>query len=289
MFREIRVAALSFVPRKFDVTANADRLERLFREAAAGGAQLAVAPEGSLDGYVVTSLIDGSEPEKRMREAAVSISGTVMRRFRHLARELGMCVAFGLAERIGNEVFNCAAFIDHNGRLRGKYHKMQMAEGSHPAWWWNRIGQTSRAFDTPFGRCGFLICNDRWNPDLARIPVLDGAQYLLIPSYGSRSRDQDRAVLARARENGVPIVEANVGVTLIVSKGEVAAVSRKRTAITYGVIAIPAAPSSRHRDAQEWAFLQWRRKEMPARYKAWMDGLKEKPREGEDFPAPSTA
>jgi hypothetical protein len=96
--------------------------------------------------------------------------------------------------------------------------------------------------------------------------VLDGARYLLIPSYGSRSRDQDRAVLARARENGVPIVEANVGVTLIVSKGEVVACERRVNAVTLGTIEVPAAPSAANRDRQEEKFLQWRAGEMPNRY-----------------------
>ena len=46
----LRVAAISFVPVKLDVARNADRSERDFRQAAAGGARLAVAPEGVLEG-----------------------------------------------------------------------------------------------------------------------------------------------------------------------------------------------------------------------------------------------
>ena len=137
---------------------------------------------------------------------------------------------------------------------------MQLAEGQHRSWWFNRLGKKSRAFNTPFGRAGFLICNDRWNEDIARIPVLDGAQYLLIPSFGDRSTRQDRTVLARARENGVPIVEANVGVTLIIDKGEIIAVSRRTTEILYGKISIPARPSSANRDVQEARFLRWRKR-----------------------------
>ena len=143
---------------------------------------------------------------------------------------------------------------------------MQLAEGYRDDWWFNRLGKRARAFATPFGKCGVLICNDRWNPEIARIPVLDGARYLLIPSYGSRGRHQDRAVLARARENGVPIVEANVGVTLIISKGEVVACERRVDAMTVGVIEVPAAPSVANRDRQEETFLRWRAEEMPNRY-----------------------
>ncbi len=266
VFTQVRVAACSFKPRKFDVAANADRMEGLFRRAADAGAELAVAPEGALDGYVVMPIIEGAQPAERMHEAAVSLRGPEIGRFRALARELGICLAFGLAERIGGDVYNCAVFIDATGEICGTYHKMQLAEGYRDDWWFNRLGTRSRAFATPFGKCGVLICNDRWNPKIARIPVLDGARYLLIPSYGSRGRHQDRAVLARARENGVPIVEANVGVTLIVSKGEVVACERRVDALTVGAIEVPSAPSVANRDRQEETFLRWRAEEMPNRY-----------------------
>ena len=270
MFQEVEGAAISFVPEKFGLQENADRLEQQFRQAAKGGAQLALGPEGVLEGYIVSEIISGQDPAARMHDVAVTMRGLVIGRFRALARELNMCLAFGCAEKIGKNVYNCAVFIDQNGRLCGKYHKMQLAEGYHRSWWFNRLGKNSRAFNTPFGRCGFLICNDRWNPDIARIPVLDGAQYLLIPSYGSRSKSQDANVLARARENGVAIVEANVGVTMAVSKGEVVALSRKETTITYASIEIPAAASRANRDQHEGRFLTWRRREMRARYEKTM-------------------
>jgi hypothetical protein len=53
----VRVAAISFVPRKFDVQHNAKRLESLFIQAATNGARIAVAPEGALEGYVVNQII----------------------------------------------------------------------------------------------------------------------------------------------------------------------------------------------------------------------------------------
>ena len=276
MFETVRVAAISFAPRKFDLAANADRLERDFRSAAAHGAQLAVAPEGALEGYVVMPIIEGAAPAARMRDVAVSVAGAEIRRFRELAHELRMCLAFGLAERIGDDVFNCAIFIDHTGKLCGKYHKMQLAEGYTSRWWFNRLGARSRAIATPFGKCGFLICNDRWNPDIARIPVLDGARFLLAPSYGSRAKEQDAAVLARARENGVPIVEANVGVTMVVSKGEVVARERKVNAITVGEIEIPATATAANRDQHEQRFLRWRKREMSQRYRAGVERRRDK-------------
>lgn len=272
----LRVAAISFEPVKFDLSANAVTLERKFREAAAGGAKLAVAPEGALDGYVVNEIISGEAEAEKMREVAIELTGPVIRRFRDLARELEMGLVFGLAEKAGDDVYNCAVFIDHTGNVCGSYHKMQFAEGYDPSWWFNRLGRRSRAFDTPYGRCGILICNDRWNPDLARIPALDGAQFLVIPSFGSKSKAQDEAVLARGRENSLPVVEANVGVTLVVSEGRIVAVDREPEGITFGEIEIPARREADPdaRDETEAAFLAWREGEMRKRLGKTREKLK---------------
>ena len=278
---KVRVAAISFVPTKFDIHGNADRLEQAFRQAKQGGAQIAVAPEGALDGYVVNEIIAGEAPAEKMREVAIPLDDPIIQRFQRLAIELEMSLVFGLAERMEDDVYNSAIFIDHKGLIRGKYHKMQFAEGYDPAWWYNRLGRGSRAFDTPFGRAGILICNDRWNPSLARIPVLDGARFLLIPAMGSRSKKQDEAVRSRARENGVPIVEANVGVTLIVNDGKIVAVHRKEEGITFADITIPppAASQDEERDRVEKEFLQWREQEMKVRLEKTLKKLRKEPPE----------
>jgi glycerophosphoryl diester phosphodiesterase len=263
----VRVAAISFVPTKFDLEGNVQRLIAAFRKAKQGGAQIAVGPEGVLEGYVVNEIIAGEVDEKKMNDVAVPIDHPVIEQFQNLAREIEMCLVFGFAERIEDDVFNCAVFIDHSGKISGKYHKMQLAEGYHSSWWFDRLGRQSRAFDTPFGRCGLLICNDRWNPQLAKIPALDGAQFLIIPSMGSRSKAQDEAVLSRGRENNVPVVEANVGVTLVVNDNRITAVDRKEEGITFGEITIssPAKRSPAERDRVEREFLNWRKQEMKRR------------------------
>ncbi|MBM4075461.1 MAG: carbon-nitrogen hydrolase family protein, partial [Planctomycetes bacterium] len=208
--RTVRVAAISFVPKKLDLNGNAGQLEKSFREAATGKARIAVAPEGVLEGYIINQVLSEEIPVEKMREVAITIDDPLIRRFQNLAKELDMCLVFGFAERVESDVYNTAIFIDGQGTICGKYHKMQLAEGYHSDWWFNRLGEKSRAFETPYGRCGMLICNDRWNPNLAKIPALDGAQFLVIPSYGSTSKSQDDAVLSRGRENGLPVIEANV-------------------------------------------------------------------------------
>ncbi len=273
----VKVAAVSFVPVKFDLAGNADRLEAMFQQASAGGARIAVAPEGSLEGYVVNEIISGDAESKRMRDVAVNIDAPVIHRFQQLARKLKMCLVFGFAERIGDDVFNSAVFISDKGTICGKYHKMQLAEGYHESWWFNRLGRHSRTFNTPLGRCGILICNDRWNAQLAKIPSLDGAQFLVIPSFGSRSVAQDKAVLSRGQENGLPIIEANVGVTLVVSEDRIVAVDRVEEGITFAEISIPPerGVDASERDRIEAEFLAWRQKEMQIRYEKTLRRLQD--------------
>ena len=121
-----------------------------------------------------------------------------------------------------------------------------------------------------------MICADRWNPTLARVPVLDGASFLLIPTYGTRTEINDSALLARAKENGVPIVQANAeGATVIISGGRI--VKQSYTSekedpgrVTIATIDIPlkTVRDVPQRDQQEKAFLGWRKVEMRRRFEA---------------------
>ena len=148
---------------------------------------------------------------------------------------------------------------------------MQLAEGTHSSWRFNCVGNRLRAFDTPIGRAGFVICNDRWNPQIVRALVLDGARIILIPSYGDKTRRQNRAVLARARENGVPIVEANVGMNLIISKGEICAYQWGNDQITCGVVDVPAAPGPAAARQAEREYLTAQTPEMERRYRRTLE------------------
>ncbi len=257
-FRQIKVGAISTKPRKWDKWWNVEQLERDFRRTAQRGVRLAVAPEGFVEGYVVNEVLEDPSLAPQLLDIAEPLTGPSVSRFRELARDLGICLVFGLAERRGTDVYNCAVFVDDTGKIRGAHRKSYFAEGAHKAWYFNRAGDRLRAFDTPLGRAGIVICAERWNPAIVRSLVLDGAQMILIPSFGSRARAQNETVVARARENGVPIVEANVGVNLIVSRGEVAAYHWGCGALTVATIDVPDMPSSRTARAAERSFLATR-------------------------------
>ena len=266
MYRSAKMSAISLKPIKWDKAANAEKLEAFFVEAAKDAPQLILATEGVLEGYVVMDVIEGRATPKAMLDIAEPIDGAYIHRFRRLARQLNTCLCFGFAERIGTAVYNSAVFIDDSGDICGAYHKTQFAEGTHASWTFNCIGKTIRAFDTPLGRAGILICNDRWNPLIARTLVLDGAQYLLIPSYGSKDKAQNCTVLARARENGVPIVEANVGMNLLISKGEIVAYKWGNDRVSTAYIDIPVTPSTEVARRAEREYLHSQGPEMENRY-----------------------
>ncbi len=273
MFTTVKAAAISLRPKKWDKAHNAAKMERLIRQAAAHGPDVIVTIEGAFEGYVVYDVIEGRRPAAEMLRIAEPLDGPYVARFCQLARSLATCLCFGFAEKRGDEIYNTVIFIDHHGEICGTYQKSQFAEGTHPSWHFNRIGTKLRAFDTPFGRAGVLICNDRWNPLIARAIVLDGAQVLYIPTYGNTSKAQNQAVLARARENGVPIVQANVGQNLIVSKGEAVAYQRGFDRITLADVEIPAPPSTPAARAQEREYVGLQGPEMERRYRETMAGL----------------
>ena len=74
----------------------------------------------------------------------------------------------------------------------------------------------------------------------------------------------------------MPVIEANVGVTLVVNKGKIAVVDRQEEAVTFGTITVgPRVKRSRkQRDKVERAFLDWRKTEMVRRYNRTQARLK---------------
>lgn len=276
MYNSVKVTAISLKPEKWDKAANADKMETFFAQAAKAKPEVILTTEGVLEGYVVMDVIFHPEKAEAMLEIAEPIDGPYIKRFQRLAKNLKTCLCFGFAERIGDDVYNCGVFIDYNGEICGKYHKTQLAEGAHSSWNFNRIGNTLRAFDTPVGRAGMVICNDRWNPLITRTLVLDGASLILIPSYGSKLKAQNETVLARARENGVPIVEANVGMNLIISKGEIVDYKWGNDQISSAVIDIPTPPSFEAARSAEQEYLKRQGPEMKKRYNKTQDQVRKK-------------
>src|SRR3954466_2187263 len=61
----IRVASVSILPEKWNKAANADKIEKLVRQAAEQKAELVITPEGVLEGYVVNEVIREKDAAKK--------------------------------------------------------------------------------------------------------------------------------------------------------------------------------------------------------------------------------
>ena len=111
-------------------------------------------------------------------------------------------IAFGVVERVGDTLFNTAVFIDRNGNLVGKHHKVQLplAEASSGI----APGNAVEVFDADFGRIALLICQETSFPEPAREAALQGAELLLVPIWGGKTT----LVHARAVENGIYVAAA---------------------------------------------------------------------------------
>src|SRR5689334_5221431 len=84
----ITIAGLRLMPERWNKAANLAKLDRWAREAASRGAQLAVAPEGFLEGYVANVKANPGVTREKYAAVAENIDGPSMLRVRTLAREL---------------------------------------------------------------------------------------------------------------------------------------------------------------------------------------------------------
>jgi deaminated glutathione amidase len=163
-----------------DVAANLDTAERLVREAAAGGADLAALPEyvaylGPAEGFARTAEPLGEGP--------------IGRRFSGLAAELGTWILAGtLAEGSTEGRYDTAPLFDPSGELVASYRKIHLFDVELPG---QPAFRESATF-TPghqlvthaasFGRIGLSICYDLRFPELYRGLMALGAELLAVPA-----------------------------------------------------------------------------------------------------------
>jgi deaminated glutathione amidase len=180
-----------------DVEANVSLAERLLREAADGGADLAALPE------VFTYL--GSSAGQRA--AAEPVPGPTSDRLAAIARERAMWILGGsVIERDGERVHNTSTLFDRDGELVARYRKIHLYDVDLPGQPPFRESATFSAGDqlvtheTDVARIGLSICYDLRFPELYRGLVTMGAQVLFVPAQFQWETGQDHwEVLLRAR------------------------------------------------------------------------------------------
>ena len=175
---------------------NFRRLEAYVREAAGRRAQVIVAPESVLDGYVFNA--DPTSQLADMLEIAQTVpDGSYIQRAGALCKELGIYLIFGLLEREDQTLFNACVMLDPQGEVIAHYRKITTA-GEYAI----TPGRALQPFDTPLGRLGFLLCSDRTVDNCAVLGV-QGAQVIFIPMDGSGGPENTEKMRWRARDNSL--------------------------------------------------------------------------------------
>lgn len=203
-----------------DVEENLAQIAALTEEARAQGVSLLALPEASIGGYlsVLGAGRDGSHDESPESLPPVTdVDGPELRRVAEIAGDMTLVVGF--CEEDGGTRYNSAAAVTGDGVL-GVHRKVHQPLGENMFY---AAGEVFRAFDTPVGRLGMLICYDKAFPESARGLALDGAEVVACISAWPASRTasgddiaDDRWThrfnlfdQARALENQVVWVAAN--------------------------------------------------------------------------------
>lgn len=241
----IRIASCAIMPKKWDKAVNADKMIRFMTDAVQNPTDLIMTPEGCLEGYVINEVIAENRGAE-MLELAEPEDGPHIGRFRDFCRTHRVNALIGFAERIGDEAYNCALWLDREGETRGKYYKTHLQEGARADWPFNRAGEDIRGFDTEFGRVGVMICFDRRVPEVARCLMLNGARILLVPSYGFFRGVNDAILATRAHENQLPLVFCHPQKTAAFDAGgELIVVRELEDAVTHVEVELaPEVPDS---------------------------------------------
>jgi predicted amidohydrolase len=192
----MRVTLAQVAPRPRDVRANLARARELIEGSA--GSDLLVLPELFLPGYELQDV----------ELLAVDLDGSEVGELRAAARDAGVGVVVGLAERVGGAVANSAVCIDSAGELAGDYRKTHPFGDEREAY---AAGEELVTVELGGRVLGLMICFDMEFPEVARALAARGADLLVTISANSPPFELDHDVFARARalENGLPHVYVN--------------------------------------------------------------------------------
>ena len=185
----IQVSCIQFEPLIGAVEQNVALSSALVRAAAASGSRLVVLPELANTGYMFGS------PEEARQLAEPVPGGPSSHRWGVLARELGIVLVAGIAERDGDRLYNSALITGPDGPI-GTYRKAHLWDRETLVFEKGNLGFP--VFDTPLGKIGVAICYDGWFPETFRQLALKGAEVVCIPTNWVPMPDQPAGEAAMA-------------------------------------------------------------------------------------------
>ncbi|MCD6264263.1 nitrilase family protein [Candidatus Bathyarchaeota archaeon] len=166
----VRVACCQIEPRVGCKEENVEKTLRFIEEAVKEGAEVVVLPELANTGYVFETRREAFGLSEPVPE------GPTTEAWEETAKEHGIYIAAGIAEREGHSLYNTGVLLGPEGYL-GKYRKLHL-------WYREKLffepGDLGLpVFNTEIGRLAMMICYDMWFPEVARIYAVQGVDLLL--------------------------------------------------------------------------------------------------------------
>ena len=201
-----------------DPRENLQRALSLVEQAAGSGARIVCLPELFVSQYFC------QREDPSLFDLAETIPGPSTEALGSLARARRVTIIASLFERRAAGLYhNTVALIDTEGKVAGLYRKMHIPDDPayYEKFYFTPGDLGFRAFDTPAGRIGALICWDQWYPEGARLTALRGASVLFYPTaigwhphekeeHGAAQRDAWRTIQrSHAIANGVYVAAIN--------------------------------------------------------------------------------
>lgn len=167
------------------------QITSLVAEARAQDVKLLALPEAALGGYLSTLHTDGDGPDSL--PPIIDLDGPELRRVAEIAGD--MTLVLGFCEADAGTRYNSAAALTGDGVI-GVHRNVHQPLGENLYY---EAGEVFRAFDTPVGRLGLLICYDKAFPEAARALALEGAEVVACISAWPSSRTAGAADIAEDR------------------------------------------------------------------------------------------
>lgn len=200
---DIRIAAAIFRSPGPDIGDNLDRMIPLIRDAKSQGVQLICFPEMNVSGY-------STGPD--IASAAEPIPGRISSRVSALAREHGIVVLAGMAERDEKgRLFVSHLAVSPDGII-WTYRKIHMAPPEKKVY---SQGDRISLFDVGGVRCGVQLCYDAHFPELSTLMAQKGADVIFMPHASPKGTPEEkylswmRHLPARAYDNSLYVVACN--------------------------------------------------------------------------------
>jgi nitrilase len=216
MREAVTVACVQAEPVILDREATLEKLARLTAEAAGAGAQLVVMPEAFIPAYPSSAwakfLAGWADPRAkaafaRLARESVEVPGPAADRLGEIAREHGVWLVTGVTERDpgrSGTLFNTLLYHGPDGKLAERHRKL-VPTNHERLIWGQGDGGGLRAFETPLGRIGGLICWENYMP-LARFSLYESGIEIYIASTADDGAAWQATLVHIARESRAYVV-----------------------------------------------------------------------------------